>query len=108
MSIPHLITARTVAVLGHDFVMIDAQHAYAILLSADSTLRPGERLTDDKYRPIDAVDLVSIIQTFDFSSGGNTVSVVRVPSAHSHLLTYALDAGTLPSDFYNVLSEYPL
>jgi 2-keto-3-deoxy-L-rhamnonate aldolase RhmA len=28
LSIPHYISARTLAVLGHDFVMIDAQHTY--------------------------------------------------------------------------------
>jgi 2-keto-3-deoxy-L-rhamnonate aldolase RhmA len=28
VSIPHTISARTLAVLGYDFVMIDAQHTY--------------------------------------------------------------------------------
>lgn len=32
LSIPHTITARTLAVLGYDFVMIDAQHTLAPFL----------------------------------------------------------------------------
>lgn len=28
VSIPHTISARTLAVLGYDFVMIDAQHTF--------------------------------------------------------------------------------
>ncbi|KAB8075839.1 HpcH/HpaI aldolase/citrate lyase family protein [Aspergillus leporis] len=70
ISIPHTIVARTVAVLGQDFIMVDAQHT-----------------------PIDAENLVRIIQTINLSSEGKTVAVVRVPSARSDLLTYALDAG---------------
>ncbi|KAF7591673.1 hypothetical protein BBP40_001251 [Aspergillus hancockii] len=70
ISIPHTIVARTVAVLGQDFIMVDAQHT-----------------------PIDPENLVRIIQTINLSSEGKTVAVVRVPSAHSDLLTYALDAG---------------
>ncbi|KAL2830495.1 HpcH/HpaI aldolase/citrate lyase family protein [Aspergillus cavernicola] len=70
VSIPHTISARTVAVLGYDFVMIDAQHT-----------------------PIGAENLVRLIQTISLSSQGRTVPICRVPSAQSHLLTYALDAG---------------
>ncbi|KAJ6142207.1 hypothetical protein N7497_011306 [Penicillium chrysogenum] len=69
VSIPHTISARTVAVLGYDFVMIDAQHT-----------------------PIGAENLVQLIQTISLSSQGRTVPICRVPSAQSHLLTYALDA----------------
>ncbi|GFF51086.1 5-keto-4-deoxy-D-glucarate aldolase [Aspergillus udagawae] len=70
VSIPHTISARTLAVLGYDCVMIDAQHT-----------------------PIDAENLVRLIQTVSLSSKGRTVPICRVPSAQSHLLTYALDAG---------------
>ncbi|KAH8424792.1 HpcH/HpaI aldolase family protein [Aspergillus melleus] len=70
ISIPHTISARTVAVLDYDFVMIDAQHT-----------------------PIGAENLVCLIQTVSLSSQGRTVPICRVPSAQSHLLTYALDAG---------------
>ncbi|RHZ61121.1 hypothetical protein CDV55_107092 [Aspergillus turcosus] len=70
VSIPHTISARTLAVLGYDFVMIDAQHT-----------------------PIEAENLVRLIQTVSLSSKGMTVPICRVPSAQSHLLTYALDAG---------------
>ncbi|KAJ5911068.1 HpcH/HpaI aldolase/citrate lyase family protein [Penicillium subrubescens] len=70
VSIPHTISARTLAVLGYDFVMIDAQHT-----------------------PIEAENLVRLIQTVSLSSQGRTVPICRVPSTQSHLLTYALDAG---------------
>ncbi|KAJ6017542.1 hypothetical protein N7451_000921 [Penicillium sp. IBT 35674x] len=70
IAIPHTISARTLAVLGYDFVMIDAQHT-----------------------PIEAENLVRLIQTVSLASGGRTVPICRVPSAQSRLLTYALDAG---------------
>ncbi|KAL2758486.1 hypothetical protein ACRALDRAFT_1080299 [Sodiomyces alcalophilus JCM 7366] len=70
MAIPHQQMARTVAVLGLDFVMIDALHT-----------------------PIGAENLYALIQTVNFVSQGRTCVVVRVPSAESHLLTHALDAG---------------
>ncbi|PSN70279.1 macrophomate synthase [Corynespora cassiicola Philippines] len=52
MAFPHTMVARTIAVLGMDYVMVDALH-----------------------------------------TEGRTVAIVRVPSAHSDLLTHALDAG---------------
>jgi len=70
MAFPHTMVARTIAVLGMDYVMVDALHT-----------------------PIDAENLVRIIHTINFCSEGKTVAVVRVPSAHSDLLTHALDAG---------------
>ncbi|RAQ79793.1 HpcH/HpaI aldolase/citrate lyase family protein, partial [Aspergillus flavus] len=70
VSIPHTISARTLAVVGYDCVLIDAQHT-----------------------PIDAENLVRLIQTVSLSSEGRTVPICRVPSAQSDLLTYALDAG---------------
>ncbi|GIK03903.1 hypothetical protein Aspvir_007978 [Aspergillus viridinutans] len=70
VSVPHTISARTLAVLGYDCVLIDAQHT-----------------------PIEAENLVRLIQTVSLSSQGRTVPVCRVPSAQSDLLTYALDAG---------------
>ncbi|KAJ5425874.1 HpcH/HpaI aldolase/citrate lyase family protein [Penicillium sp. CMV-2018d] len=70
VSIPHTISARTLAVLGYDLVMIDAQHT-----------------------PIEAENLVRLIQTVNLSSEGKTIPICRVPSAQSDLLTYALDAG---------------
>ncbi|ROT37637.1 HpcH/HpaI aldolase/citrate lyase family protein [Sodiomyces alkalinus F11] len=70
MAFPHQKVARTVAVLGLDFVMIDALHT-----------------------AIDAENLYALIQTINFVSQGRTCAVVRVPSAESHLLAYALDAG---------------
>ncbi|KAF2128276.1 HpcH/HpaI aldolase/citrate lyase family protein [Dothidotthia symphoricarpi CBS 119687] len=69
MAFPHTMVARTIAVTGMDFVMVDALHT-----------------------PIDAENLVRIIHTINFCSEGKTVAVVRVPSAHSDLLTHALDA----------------
>ncbi|RKF61697.1 4-hydroxy-2-oxovalerate aldolase [Erysiphe neolycopersici] len=70
MAIPHTVVARTVSMLGFDFVMIDALHT-----------------------AVDAENLIQLIQTINFTSEGNTVAIVRVPSANSDLLTHALDAG---------------
>lgn len=70
ISIPHTEMARLVAVLGYDFVVVDASHT-----------------------AINPETLVQLIRTIDFCSEGRTVAVVRVPSARSDLLTYALDAG---------------
>lgn len=50
---------------------------------------------NDDQSALDAENLVRIIQTINFCSEGKTVAVVRVPSAHSDLLTHALDAGTI-------------
>ncbi|CAN9377784.1 unnamed protein product [Alternaria sp. RS040] len=74
MAFPHTMVARTIAVLGMDFVMVDALHTSS---------------------PIDTENLVRIIQTINFCSEGRTVAVVRVPSAHSDLLTHALDAAVI-------------
>ena len=49
-----------------------------------------------RHRALDAENLVRIIHTINFCSEGKTVAVVRVPSAHSDLLTHALDAGSPP------------
>ncbi|RKF63154.1 4-hydroxy-2-oxovalerate aldolase [Golovinomyces cichoracearum] len=70
MSFPHTVVARTVSVLGFDYVMIDALHT-----------------------AIDAENLIQLVQTINFTSEGKTIAIVRVPSADSHLLTHALDAG---------------
>ncbi|KAF8586953.1 HpcH/HpaI aldolase/citrate lyase family protein [Ramaria rubella] len=70
MFFPHTTIARTLAVLGFDFVMVDALH---------TAMNPE--------------NLVQIVQTINLASGGKTVAVVRVPSPNSDLLTYALDAG---------------
>ncbi|KAF8586897.1 HpcH/HpaI aldolase/citrate lyase family protein [Ramaria rubella] len=67
---PHPMVARSIAVLGFDFVMVDALHT-----------------------AMNAENLVQIVQTINLASEGRTVAVVRVPSPHSDLLTYALDAG---------------
>jgi 4-hydroxy-2-oxoheptanedioate aldolase len=70
LGIPHTQMARLVAVLGFDFVFVDALHV-----------------------PTNPETLVSLIQTINFASEGKTVAVVRIPSPESDLLAYALDAG---------------
>ncbi|CAD6498768.1 BgTH12-04428 [Blumeria graminis f. sp. triticale] len=70
ISVPHTVSARVTAVLGFEFVMIDASHT-----------------------AINAENLIQLVQTINFTSEGKTVAVVRVPSTHSNLLTHALDAG---------------
>lgn len=74
LTFPCAMVARTIASLGLDFVMIDALHT-----------------------SIGAETLTQVIQTINHGSGGDTVSVVRVPSSDSHLLTHALDAGMFES-----------
>jgi hypothetical protein len=61
-------------------------------------------MSNPKSSAIDSENLVRIIQTINFCSEGRTVAVVRVPSAHSDLLTHALDAGKCT---YAVLAAYP-
>ncbi|KAA8894296.1 HpcH/HpaI aldolase/citrate lyase family protein [Sphaerosporella brunnea] len=70
VALPHTTIARSVAVLGLDFVMIDALHS-----------------------AINAENLIQLVQTVNLASEGRTVAVVRVPSSESELLTHALDAG---------------
>ncbi|RGP69257.1 macrophomate synthase [Fusarium longipes] len=70
LGIPHTQMARLVAVLGFDYVFVDALHV-----------------------PTNPETLVSLIQTINFASEGKTVAVVRIPSPDSDLLAYALDAG---------------
>ncbi|PHH91867.1 hypothetical protein CDD83_9961 [Cordyceps sp. RAO-2017] len=70
MTIPHTQVARTLAVLGFDFIFVDTLHA-----------------------PTTAEKLVDIIHTINFTSEGKTCALVRVPSPESDLLGYALDAG---------------
>ncbi|POS85810.1 hypothetical protein EPUL_001061, partial [Erysiphe pulchra] len=52
-----------------------------------------EILTVHIKSAVDAENLIQLIQTINFTSEGNTVAIVRVPSANSDLLTHALDAG---------------
>ncbi|KLO92538.1 Uncharacterized protein LW93_12112 [Fusarium fujikuroi] len=70
LGIPHTSMARTVAVLGFDFVFVDTLHVAT-----------------------NPENLVSIIQTINFASEGKTCALVRIPSPDSDLLAYALDAG---------------
>ncbi|USW58789.1 Putative hpcH/HpaI aldolase/citrate lyase domain, pyruvate kinase-like domain superfamily [Septoria linicola] len=70
VSFPHTSVARTVAPLGYDIVLTDAQRS-----------------------AIDPENLVRLIHTVSFCSEGSSLPVVRVPSAQSDLLTYAVDAG---------------
>lgn len=70
VSFPHTSVVRTVAPLGYDMILIDAQHT-----------------------AIDPENLVRLVQTANFCSEGSSLAVVRVPSVRSDLVTYALDAG---------------
>ncbi|KAJ4024611.1 hypothetical protein NW752_003175 [Fusarium irregulare] len=70
LGIPHTQMARTVAVLGFDFVFVDTLHVAT-----------------------NPENLVSVIQTINFASEGKTCALVRIPSPESDLLAYALDAG---------------
>ncbi|OJJ30831.1 hypothetical protein ASPWEDRAFT_175935 [Aspergillus wentii DTO 134E9] len=70
LGVPHTTMARTLALLGFDFVIVDAQH-----------------------EPLDAERMMQLIQTVNLSSQGKTVAIARVPSVDSHLVTHALDAG---------------
>ncbi|KAF8542581.1 HpcH/HpaI aldolase/citrate lyase family protein [Trichophaea hybrida] len=70
MAFPHTVVARSVAVLGLDFVMIDSLHT-----------------------AINAETLIQLVQTVNLSSEGRTVAIVRVPRSDSELLTHALDSG---------------
>ncbi|KAF5536871.1 macrophomate synthase [Fusarium mexicanum] len=70
LGIPHTQMARTVAVLGFDFIFVDTLHVAT-----------------------NPENLVSIIQTINFASEGKTCALVRIPSPESDLLAYALDAG---------------
>ncbi|ETW74982.1 hypothetical protein HETIRDRAFT_332496 [Heterobasidion irregulare TC 32-1] len=70
MAFPHHVVARSVAVLGFDFVLIDALHT-----------------------AIGPENLIRLVQTVNLASEGRTCAIVRVPNEHSYLLTHALDAG---------------
>lgn len=52
VSIPHTISARTVAVLGYDFMIIDAQHTYVYppVLGIHGGLQVESLLTKDSVR----------------------------------------------------------
>ena len=88
MAFPHTKVARSVAVLGFDFVLVDALHTYATrCLSRPSTS------SNVFARAINVENLVQLIQTINLASEGRTCAVVRVPGINSDILTHALDAG---------------